>query len=67
MISWPAGKGLTDILGRLFGPVWSVLYIAMGIAAWLVWSKGGWTPNKVALSAFAVQVSCLQDMSMSVN
>ena len=23
-----------------FGPVWSVLYVMMGIAAWQVWSKG---------------------------
>ena len=24
----------------IFGPVWSVLYVMMGIAAWQVWSKG---------------------------
>jgi tryptophan-rich sensory protein len=25
----------------LFGPVWGVLYILMGIAAWLVWRQSG--------------------------
>lgn len=25
----------------LFGPVWTVLYILMGIAAWRVWKAGG--------------------------
>jgi translocator protein len=27
--------------GWLFGPVWTVLYAAMGIAAWLVGERGG--------------------------
>lgn len=26
---------------RLFGPVWSVLYLANAIAGWLVWQKAG--------------------------
>jgi tryptophan-rich sensory protein len=25
----------------LFGPVWTVLYVLMGIAAWQVWRQGG--------------------------
>lgn len=29
----------------LFGPVWTVLYIAMALAAWLVWrQQRGWKP-----------------------
>ena len=28
--------------GWLFGPVWSVLYTLMGVAAWLVWRERGW-------------------------
>lgn len=27
----------------LFGPVWTVLYLMMAIAAWLVWRKAGLT------------------------
>ena len=26
----------------LFGPVWSVLYLLIGIAGWLLWRAGGW-------------------------
>lgn len=27
--------------GWLFGPVWSVLYLSMGVAAWLAWRERG--------------------------
>ncbi len=40
--------------GWLFGPVWSVLYALMGIAAWLVWRAPG--PRAVALGLFAAQL-----------
>jgi len=40
----------------LFGPVWTVLYIAMAVAAWLVWRQGGWQSNRVALGLFALQL-----------
>ena len=39
----------------LFGPVWSVLYALMGIAAWLVWRSPG--PNRLALSLFGAQLA----------
>lgn len=35
----------------VFGPVWTVLYIMMGIAAGLVWSKGdGWENEKIKMA-----------------
>lgn len=41
----------------LFGPVWSVLYLMMGIAAWLVWRTGGWRAAMVPLTLFVVQLA----------
>lgn len=40
----------------VFGPVWTVLYILMGIAAWLVWLRGGLGGQWRAISAFLVQL-----------
>jgi tryptophan-rich sensory protein len=41
---------------RLFGPVWTVLYLAMAVAAWMVWRRG--TPaTTAAMAAFAVQLA----------
>jgi benzodiazapine receptor len=41
----------------LFGPVWTVLYLLMGIAAYLVWTRG-WSASgvKTALAVFVVQL-----------
>jgi len=41
----------------LFGPVWTILYILMGTAAWLVWRKGGWRGSGPALKLFLVQLA----------
>lgn len=42
--------------GYLFGPVWTLLYIMMGLAAWLVWKRAGFSGARLALSIFVVQL-----------
>ena len=41
----------------LFGPVWTVLYVLMGIAAWLAWRVGGFRAARSALTLFLVQLA----------
>jgi translocator protein len=40
----------------LFGPVWTFLYLLMGVAAWLVWRTRGWAGARLALVLFLVQL-----------
>jgi len=42
--------------GGVFGPVWTVLYFTMAVAAWMVWLKGG-PKMAAAMWAFAVQLA----------
>ena len=39
----------------LFAPVWTTLYVLMGVAAWLVWKKAG-TIHERAFSWFWIQL-----------
>src|SRR5699024_5093506 len=40
----------------VFGPVWTVLYALMGIAAWLVWRAKGFRAARASLILFLVQL-----------
>ncbi len=41
----------------VFAPVWTILYILMGIAAWLIWRQGLEKPGvRTALAVFIVQL-----------
>ncbi len=43
--------------GWLFGPVWTFLYLTMGVAAWLVWRRGGFGTQRGPLQLFLVQLA----------
>ncbi|MER3389563.1 MAG: TspO/MBR family protein [Microcella sp.] len=63
-VSVPAISGWYDDLAKpmwtpptaVFGPVWTVLYSSMAIAAWLVWRHPASTARRRALSAYALQL-----------
>lgn len=40
----------------VFGPVWTTLFVLMGISAWLVWRPAGFKEAATPLSLFAVQL-----------
>ncbi|HEL4234196.1 TPA: tryptophan-rich sensory protein [Stenotrophomonas maltophilia] len=42
---------------RVFGPVWTLLYAMMAIAAWLVWRERGWRGARPALSLYLLQLA----------
>ena len=54
---WHAGlaKPTWNPPGWIFGPVWTILYALMAVAAWRVWLHGGWARQKKALGLFLIQ------------
>ena len=41
---------------QVFGPVWSVLYVLMAVAAWLVIRAWGWPRARPAIALYALQL-----------
>ena len=41
----------------VFGPVWTLLYAMMAVAAWLVWRERGWRGARPALTLYLVQLA----------
>jgi tryptophan-rich sensory protein len=41
----------------LFGPVWTVLYISMAVAAWLIWRQSSSFDVRLPLTLFAIQLA----------
>ncbi|PKK83250.1 MAG: hypothetical protein CVT49_09600 [candidate division Zixibacteria bacterium HGW-Zixibacteria-1] len=42
--------------GWIFGPVWTLLYISMGVAAWLIWRQAGFSAAALPLAVFLIQL-----------
>ncbi len=41
----------------IFGPVWALLYLMMGLAVWLIWRERGFAGAPLALVLFAIQLT----------
>ena len=39
----------------VFAPAWTLLYVMMAVAAWLVWRRGGFASQGPALGLFMIQ------------
>lgn len=43
--------------GWVFGPVWTLLYAMMAVAAWRVWKRGGFALQRRPLGMFFLQLA----------
>lgn len=42
--------------GWIFAPVWSLLYLCMAVAAWLIWRHDGWPKASLPMTLFGLQL-----------
>jgi tryptophan-rich sensory protein len=40
----------------VFGPVWTILFVMMAVAAWRVWEARGWQGARVALALYGIKL-----------
>lgn len=52
-----AGKPAWTPPNWVFGPVWTVLYVVMAVAAWLIWRRHGFRAARTALVLYGVQLA----------
>jgi tryptophan-rich sensory protein len=43
--------------GWVFGPIWTLLYVMMAVAAWRVWNQGGFASQRRPLGLFFLQLA----------
>ena len=41
----------------VFAPVWTTLYVFIGVAGWRVWRRARWEVTRIALMVFAAQLA----------
>ncbi|MEP6843898.1 MAG: TspO/MBR family protein, partial [Pseudolysinimonas sp.] len=51
-----AAKAFWTPPNAVFGPVWTVLYSLMSVAAWLVWRERGRVNVRPALTVYVIQL-----------
>lgn len=57
--TWYAGlaKPAWTPPGWVFAPVWTILYLLMAVAAWLVTLNGEWRQRRLPLALFSLQLA----------
>jgi tryptophan-rich sensory protein len=56
--TWYAGlaKPAWTPPNAVFGPAWTILYLMIAVAAWLVWRRAGWARGSGAMLLWLVQL-----------